>query len=60
MRKLNKKQKDYLIWRYKEGVRSYNDLSLGQQEVLDEMNLHEDLIGNVDRFLTDLHFKGGY
>ena len=59
MRQLTKKQKEYLTWRFKEGVRCWGDLSLGQMEVLEEMNNTEILLQEVDRFLWDISWEGG-
>ena len=55
-KRLTKLQKEYLMWRFKEGIRSYSDLSLGEIETLED-------IGPVDKeavtsYLESLKGKG--
>jgi len=57
---LSKKQEEYLIWRFKEGARVWDDLSLGERETLEEMKKAENLEQAVTQFLAYLLSKGGY
>mgnify|MGYP001559359280 CR=1 FL=1 len=57
---LSKEQKEYLIWRFKEGARMWGDLSLGEREVLEEMKKVENLDQAVTDFLAYILSKGGY
>lgn len=57
MRKLNKRQMAYLD-KLKPSITSFHHLTPAQIEDLTEMNDHETLWSNIDRYLTDRFFKG--
>ena len=54
--RLTKLQKEYLMWRFKEGIRSYSDLSLGEIETLVDMGPIEEEA--VTSYLESLKGKG--
>lgn len=50
-KKLSKKQIEKLMWYYKDGVRTSNNLSMGQRETIEEMRLYENMDSDIDRQL---------
>jgi len=59
-RTLNKKQKEYLIRQFEDGVRECNHLTPKELKVLERMNNHEALYYNINRFLADRKTEVGY
>jgi len=58
MRKLNAKQKSLLVKVLKENdIHRYSDLSFEIQDELDKINIFENLISEVDRFISDYNWK---
>ena len=53
----NKQQKVILNEMSKSDVYSYDDLSTEIQEQLDKLNLYENIISDVNRFISDTRFK---
>jgi hypothetical protein len=49
--KLSKAQAERLMYCYKDGVRSYNQLSITQEEALYKMKIYEDMDSDIDRLL---------
>lgn len=50
-KKLSKKQINKLMWYFKDGVRTSNDLSMGQREVLEGIKIYENMDTDIDRKL---------
>jgi len=51
-KKLSKKQVDYLLWNcFKDGVRTSEQLSMGQREVLESMKIYEEMDTHIDKQL---------
>ena len=61
MRTLNKKQKKLLTEAHKEhGCTSVWELPYEVWEQVEEVNNHETIYQNIDRFLSDLYFDSIY
>ena len=54
-KKLSKKQIEKLMWYFKDGVRSSNDLSMGQRETIEGIKLYENMDSDIDKQLE--YFK---
>jgi hypothetical protein len=49
--KLSKKQIDKLMWYFKDGVRTADNLSEGQRDILQGMRLYENMDTDIDNQL---------
>jgi hypothetical protein len=56
--KLNKKQKEYIMYCFKDGVRTSNDLSDGQRKVIESIKIYENMDTDIDNLLKDFSLKG--
>jgi hypothetical protein len=55
IKKLSKAQTEKLMRYYKDGVRTADQLSMGQREVIEEMRIYENMDTDIDRQLQ--YFK---
>ena len=56
-KKLSTAQKNKLVWYFKDGVRTSNQLSMGQRETIEGIKVYENMDTHMDNYLKELSEK---